>query len=249
MTYSTFSGRMYRAEAALDRWPSRSLGPSGRRTHGHCASGRTSTGMHQYLVARQLIAYQLDADSPAMALASIDHSKLLFDDAPRALQLGAVRANGRRTPFDQRGLNDRGRGHCVRDNLIDEPLQVLDRLQMRSGDKAILAGYAIAFDDLGQRPQNVRDRAEFARNWPNAQPGGDGQAERSRVDRRRIAFDHARFLEALDPFGRARRGQANEPRQFGDADPRVGGERSEDAGVDGVKVDLSISKAFHRLIL
>jgi hypothetical protein len=29
----------------------------------------------QYLVARQRIAYQLDADSPAMALASIDHLK------------------------------------------------------------------------------------------------------------------------------------------------------------------------------
>ena len=87
---------------------------------------------------------------------------------------------------------------------------------------------------------------EFARQGANADPGCDRQADRRRIDHHRIALDHAGFLEAPDPLRRAWRGEADEPRQLGDAGARVGRQGGENAGVEGVKIGILISKALHR---
>jgi hypothetical protein len=51
------------------------LGPRVGERSGIVLPAERALACTEYLVARQLIAYQLDADSPAMALASIDHFK------------------------------------------------------------------------------------------------------------------------------------------------------------------------------
>src|SRR5271163_2087562 len=71
--------------------------------------------------------------------------------------LVGARNDWRRAALDEGGLDDRSRGHRMGDDLVDQPLEVLDRPEVGAGDEAVFAGDAIAFDDLGHRPQNFRD--------------------------------------------------------------------------------------------
>jgi len=109
---------------------------------------------------------------------------------------------------------------------------------MGSCDKAVFAGNAIALHDLRQSSQDLSDHLELSRNRPDAQPSRNRQAQSLRVDRQGIAFDHADFLQALDPFGHARRRQADRARQVGDADPRVVDQGIQDSGVGLVTQSL-----------
>src|SRR5712672_984738 len=115
----------------------------------------------------------------------------------------------RQAPLDRGRLDDRRVGHRIGNYLVDQFLQVVDGLDMGSRDKTVLAGNTIAFHDLPQSSQDVRDLLQLSRNGPDAQPSRDWQAQSLRIDRNSVAFDHAGFLQALDPFGHARRRQAD----------------------------------------
>jgi hypothetical protein len=75
--------------------------------------------------------------------------------------------------------------------------------------------------------------------------GSDRHTQSPGIDHQSIALDHAGFLEPPDPFSRARRGEADDPREFGDAGPRVCRQSRENAGVEGVEILVLISKATH----
>src|ERR1700742_2086724 len=71
------------------------------------------------------------------------------------------------------GLDDRGRRLAVGGEAIDDLLEVLDRAHVELHVEAVLAGHAVALDDLGSVLRDLRDGRNLARRGPHAQHGGE----------------------------------------------------------------------------
>ena len=86
---------------------------------------------------------------------------------------------------------------------------------------AVLAGDPVALDHLRSTPGDVGDLVQLTRRRAHADNGAQPVAERGRVELGAVAPDHAVALESLQPLGHRRRGQADAPPEFGQAQPRV----------------------------
>src|SRR5918996_6380140 len=87
-------------------------------------------------------------------------------------------------PWHRGRLDDRGRRLAVRDEAVDDLLEVLDRADVRLHEEAVLAGDAVALDDLGRVAREVGDRAQLARRRADANDRRQREAELARVDGR-----------------------------------------------------------------
>lgn len=97
---------------------------------------------------------------------------------------------------DRRGLHDRRRRLAQGDEVIDELLEVRDITDVRGDEVAVLAGDAVALDDLRRLLRQLRDVLELPWRRPEADGRGQRQAERPRVD-----FRPARALERAQEQG------------------------------------------------
>ena len=67
--------------------------------------------------------------------------------------------------------------------------------------EAVLAGHAVALDDLGRRARDVGDGGDLPRRRAHPQHGGERVAERARLDVDAVAGDHAVALEPAQALG------------------------------------------------
>jgi len=103
----------------------------------------------------------------------------------------------------------------------EHAVEIVESLEIDLEDEAILAGDAIAFDDLRHRLGEFGDLGELPRHRANAHDGGDRVAERPRIDVETIALDDPRLLQALAALANRRRRHADPPCQRRYADPWV----------------------------
>src|SRR4051812_24854307 len=104
----------------------------------------------------------------------------------------------RQTPSgDRRRLDDRRRRLAERREAVDELLEVPDVAHVRLEEEAVLAGDAVALDDLRRGLRDLGDLRELARRRPDADDRGQRVAEGARVDLGAVAGDDAVGLEAL----------------------------------------------------
>src|SRR6266478_4179331 len=94
---------------------------------------------------------------------------------------------------DRRGLHQRRRRLPIGEERIEHAVQVVQALEIDLEDEAILAGNAIAFDDLRHRLSKLGDLGELPGHWPDTHEGGDRIAEGPRIDVQTIALDDSRL--------------------------------------------------------
>ena len=71
---------------------------------------------------------------------------------------------------------------AVDGELVDHLLEVLDVAHVRLHEVAVLAGDAVALDDLGRPLGQLGDLAQLARRGADADDHAEREAERARVD-------------------------------------------------------------------
>src|SRR5262245_18504071 len=120
---------------------------------------------------------------------------------------------------------------------------------MGARDEAVVAGDAVALDDLRQLPQQLGDCRDLARRRADADTGRQGIAERRRIDLDREALDDAGLRQPLQPFGHARRRHAEGARKIGERQAAVALEPAQQLGIDVVNILVFVSKAFHGEVL
>src|SRR5215212_11188208 len=141
---------------------------------------------------------------------------------------------------DRRRLHDRGGGLAVDDEAVDELLQVLDVAHRRLHEEAVLAGDAVALDDLGRRARQVGDLVDLARGRADADHRRQRVAERARIHAGVVAGDNAVALEPLDALGDRGRRETDPPSELGEADAAVALELCEDSTVGEVVLPLIV---------
>ena len=87
--------------------------------------------------------------------------------------------------------------------------------------EAVLAGHAVALDDLGRGLRDLGDLRDLARRGAHADDRGEREAERARVHVGAVAGDRAVALEPGQALGDGGRGEADAAAQLGLADPGV----------------------------
>jgi hypothetical protein len=133
-------------------------------------------------------------------------------------------------------MDDRRRRLAQQHEAVEHLLEVLDRAEMELEHEAVLARDAVAFDDLGRLPRQLRDLVQLpAHRGPDADERGDRIADSPRVDVGVVAADHARLLEPLhalrDRWGR----HAHTTAELGQRQARVLLELAQDAEVRPVQ--------------
>ena len=106
---------------------------------------------------------------------------------------------------------------------------------MRLHEEAILAGDAVALDDLWACARDLGHALELPRRGTHAHDGAEAVAERAWVDVRAIARDAALVLHALEALGDRRRGQADAPAELCEAEPGIVLQLGKDLAVRGVE--------------
>ena len=90
----------------------------------------------------------------------------------------------------------------------------------RRMQEAVLAGDALALDDLGRRARRARGSCgSGAAKGRTRTTAASGKPMRPRVDLGAIAGDHAVALEAPHALGDRRRRQADAPPELGQREP------------------------------
>src|SRR3954447_6421884 len=115
---------------------------------------------------------------------------------------------------DGRLLHDRRGGLTVDRELVDDLLEVLDVAHVRLHEVAVLAGDAVALDDLGRALGELRHLAYLAWRGPDPDDHPERQTERARVDLGAVALDHAGLLEPRQALGHRRRGKPDAATQL-----------------------------------
>src|SRR4051812_25522392 len=88
----------------------------------------------------------------------------------RCTQVGLERAliDPRAAQRDGRGLHDRGRRLAVEREAVDDLLEVRDVTHVGGQEEAVLAGDAVALDDLARAPRQLRDLGQLTRRRAHA---------------------------------------------------------------------------------
>ena len=106
---------------------------------------------------------------------------------------------------------------------------------MRLHEEAILAGDAVAFDDLGARARDLGHALQLPRRGADAHDRAEAVAERAGVDFRAVARDAALVLQALEALGDRRRGQADAPAELREAEPGIVLQFGEEPEIGGIE--------------
>ena len=112
---------------------------------------------------------------------------------------------------------------------------------MHLGDKAIVAGDAVAFDDFGNLLHDLRDAGELAERRLDADIGADSESELSRIERDGEAGDDADVLQPLQPLADALRRDGERPREVGERGARIRLEQCDQPRVPVVEIRASVS--------
>ena len=96
----------------------------------------------------------------------------------------------------RRRLDDRRVGHRIRNDPVDNPLQIDHRSDMHARNETVLACHPVANGDLGNTLMISATGRKLARHRPDPQPCRQRQAESRRIDADRIALDRAVLLQA-----------------------------------------------------
>jgi hypothetical protein len=115
--------------------------------------------------------------------------------------------------------------------VVDHLFEVLDVAQMGAYYVAVVAGDSLALDDLRGSLRQLRDALELPRRGADADDRREHQAERARIDAGAVADHDALALEALQPLGDRRRGEADSAAELGKRQARVVLELGEQAQV------------------
>src|SRR3954451_20422973 len=151
------------------------------------------------------------------------------------------RLDGHTATGHGRGLDDRGRRLAVEDEAVDQLLEMLDVADGGLHEEAVLAGDAMALDDLRGRARELAALGDLARRRADADHARERVAERARVDGGVVAGDHAVALEPLHALGDRRGREADAAPELREADPAVALELFEDSTVRDVVVPLIVS--------
>src|SRR5919198_335881 len=152
----------------------------------------------------------------------------------------AWQADVHSAPRDGGGLDDRRRRLAEHHEAVDDLLEVLDVAHRRLHEEAVLAGDAMALDDLGRLARELGDLGDLARRRADADHHGERIAERPRVDPGVVADDRAVALEPLDALGDGGRREADAAAGLGEAEPAVVLELLEDSTVRHVVRPLNL---------
>jgi hypothetical protein len=133
-------------------------------------------------------------------------------------------------------VDDRRRRLPEQHEAVEHLFEVLDRAEVELEHEAVLAGDAVALDDLGRLLRQLGDLVQLpAHSGPDANERGDRIADRPRVDVGVVAADHARLLEPLHAL-RDRRGRhAHTTAELGQRQAGVLLELAQDAEVRPVQ--------------
>ena len=136
---------------------------------------------------------------------------------------------------DRRGVDDRGRGLAVEQELVEHRRELLDRAEVELDVEAVLTGDPQAFFDLGDLRRQLGDLRQLTDGGLDADDRGQLVAERARVDLGAVAGDHPGLLEAPDALGDRRRGQVRPAPELGERDAAIAGKLADDLVVDLVE--------------
>jgi len=109
---------------------------------------------------------------------------------------------------------------------------VLDRAHVRCHHVAVVAGGPATVDDLRRVASGLRDLVEAAREWAHADHGSDRETEGTRIDPGVVSEDHPVTLQALQPLGHGRRGEADPAAKLGEAEASIGLEFAKQPEID-----------------
>ena len=116
--------------------------------------------------------------------------------------------------------------------MVEDLLEVVDGADVQAQQVAVLAGDALALDDLGRALGELGDLVDLAGEGAHADHRGQREADGLGIDDGPIAGDDALALEAPHALGHRRRGQADAPPELGEGDPSVALELFEQTTVD-----------------
>ena len=114
---------------------------------------------------------------------------------------------------------------------LEDAVEVGDVADLHAHEQAVLTGDLVALDDLGLPVRDLLGDLPVPQGGPDADPGGDGVAERRGVDVEPVPPDHPEALEALHPLGDRRRRHPDAASERRHAQTGVVGELREDAAV------------------
>src|SRR5689334_10975146 len=127
---------------------------------------------------------------PLVGIAPASGGVFLSDPQPAKANTGRVNSRARRisapiligferqaAPGDGRGLHDRRGRLPERGEPVDELLEVRDVADVGLQEEAVLAGDAVALDDLGRRVRDLGDLGQLPRCGAHADHRGERVAE------------------------------------------------------------------------
>src|SRR3954454_5761035 len=139
-------------------------------------------------------------------------------------------------PRNRRRLHDR-RGRLTEDDeAVDHLFQMSHVAHVRLHEVTVVAGHAVALDDLCRLAREPGDIRELPRRRPHADHGGQREPERLRVHVRVVRADDAVGLQSLQPLGHGRSRQADATAELCERDARIALELADDPAVGLVKI-------------
>ena len=140
-----------------------------------------------------------------------------------------------RATGNRRRVDERRRRAPVGREAVEHAFEVVERPQVQLQEEAVLAGDAVALDDLRDLARDVPDPLELPARRGHPHDGGDRIADRARIDARVVARDHAEPLQTLHPLPDGRRGEVDPASELGDRDASVQLQLADDPSVDLVE--------------
>src|SRR4051794_24571448 len=95
-------------------------------------------------------------------------------------------------------MHDRRRRPAGEREAVEDLLEVVHQAQMEPEQVAVLAGDAVAENDLRRLAGDLGDAVQLARDGSDPDDDLDREADRPRLDLRVVADDDAAALEPLD---------------------------------------------------
>ena len=115
----------------------------------------------------------------------------------------------RRTQRHWRGLHDRGGGLAVLKELIEYPIEMLERIQVHLDDKAVFACDAVTFGHLWHRAGELGNFGQLPGRGAYAHVSGNRPTKRGRIQLEPAAAYHACIFQPVEAFFHRRRRHAD----------------------------------------
>src|SRR3954453_5796228 len=135
-------------------------------------------------------------------------SKAIDPTTTRLMRSRRLPADRDSAPWDGRRLDDRRRRLTQDDEAVDDLFEMRHVPYVRLHEITVVAGHAVALDDLVGLARELGHVGELTGRRPNADDDRQRETERARVDVGLVGADDPARFESLKPLRDSWRGQA-----------------------------------------